>query len=399
MTSESDGEGAVTDPAPPALPTEPGDADTADIPAVPPAATQPASFAADPYDAARRTAPRTGPRWVAIVMAVLLAGALSVAGLYVAGVLDLATPTPRATAAGPATTSPPVPTTDPLDAAIEEALPSIVWVEAHPDLGQAPAATATGYLARPGHVVVPHHVVEGAAAVTVVLDDGVRHTATVVGTDRLTNVAVLAIDTATAPLEAGTAGGGRDVRAVARSGDLEAQVTPAGIVAEGIRLDLDDGRRLYGLTEVDTALAAGAVLIDESGHVIGIATGLGGDAAASVIPVTLIQSVIDDLIGLGEVPYAYLGMQTETHLALDAEGRLEPIGAEIFSFSVDSAIERTGVRIGDVVVAIDGRPVTTAEELVAAVRSRRAGEAATIVVVRDGLEITVTMTYDRHPDS
>lgn len=399
MTSESDGEGAVTDPPPPALPTEPGDADTADIPAVPPAATQPASFAADPYDAARTGAPREGPRWVTIVMAILLAGALAVAGLYVAGVLDLTTPAPPATAAGPATTPAPVPTTAPLDAAMGEALASIVWVEAHPDLGQPPTATATGYLARAGHAVVPHHVVEGAAAMTVVLDDGVRHTATVVGIDRLTNLAVLAIDTVNAPLEAGAAGTGQSILAVARTSDLETQITDVAIVTEGIRLDLDDGRRLYGLAAVDAPLAAGAVLVNESGQTVGIATGLDGDAAASVIPAALIESVIDDLIDLGEVPYAYLGMQAQTHLALDAEGRREPNGAEIFSFSVDSAVERTGVRLGDVVVAIDGRSVTTAEELVAAVRTKRAGDAATIVVLRDGLEITVTMTYDRHPDS
>ncbi|NLF04644.1 MAG: PDZ domain-containing protein [Actinomycetales bacterium] len=264
-----------------------------------------------------------------------------------------------------------------------------------------------------GLVLTNNHVVEGAqqGSIDVVLADGRVIAAEIVGTDETTDLAVLRLTDPPSDLVAATLGDsdslrvGQGVMAVGNPLGLAGTVT-TGIVSALDRPTVTEGSTEAVVTnaiQVDAAVNpgnSGGPLFDAAGRVVGInssiATLSGGAGSGSIglgfaIPVNLAKQVAEQLVATGTVSHAFLGVNLADGTAV-VDG-VERQGAVVGQVVPDSPAQAAGVQDGDVITAIDGKPVASAESLTGYVRARTVGQSSTLTVVRDGaaLELTVTL--------
>jgi len=263
-----------------------------------------------------------------------------------------------------------------------------------------------------GLVLTNNHVIEGAeqGSIDVVLADGRVIAAQVVGADETTDLAVLRLTDPPSDLVAATLGDsdslrvGQPVMAVGNPLGLAGTVT-TGIVSALDRPTVTAGSREAVVTnaiQVDAAVNpgnSGGPLFDAAGRVIGInssiATLSGGARSGSIglgfaIPVNLAKQVADQLVESGTVRHAFLGVSLADGTA--EVGGVERRGAVVGQVVPASPAQRADVREGDVITAIDGKPVASAESLTGYVRARTVGQQSTLTIVRDGAEVEVTVT-------
>ena len=262
-----------------------------------------------------------------------------------------------------------------------------------------------------GHVVTNAHVVDGAREVEVQLHDGSLHAASIVGLDPRTDVAVLRID---AP----------GLLPARRSADLPAQgdlVFAFGSPFE-FRFSMSSGivsglGRSAGLAEVeyesfiqvDAAINpgnSGGPLTDIRGQVIGmntaIATGRGATAGGGqfagiglAIPMAIVENVVGQLIEHGAVSRGFLGVQVVDARRMRAGGprgsafdavraRFPGDAAVIAAVTRGSPAEAAGLRAGDVILAVGGRRIEVADEVLSEIGSRRPGSDLALEVWRAG---------------
>lgn len=323
-----------------------------------------------------------GPR---IVTAVALTSCLSV--LLTIGVVAALRPSagePVASGSGSGPAAEPAEPAEPDVADLTSKLrPAIAKVIVRSAAGES--SWASGVLMRSdGLVLTSHHVVDGAAAVRVVLDDGRDLVARIVGGDPDTDVAVLDLDGdgfPTAPLASG---------AVARVGD------PAVTIGAGpqVRVSMVSamhqdagagGHRFLDVMRTDRAVepgCAGGAVVDRDGNVIGIAV-----AEDLATPIDVARSVATQLLDRGKVVRGWLGIDGETH----------EDGAVVRSVKGGSPAERAGLLAGDVIVAIDGAAVASMSAIVVKVRSLAPGASVTLRVERDGTRRDVPVTLAERP--
>jgi S1-C subfamily serine protease len=326
-------------------------------------------------------APGGGPR---MVTAVALTSCLSV--LLTIGVVAALRPSagePVASGSGSAT-EPEAPAEPDVADLTSKLRPAIAKVVVRSAAGES--SWGSGVLMRSdGLVLTSHHVVDGAAAVRVILDDGRDLVARIVGGDPDTDVAVLDLDGddfPTAPLASGDA--------VARVGD------PAVTIGAGpqVRVSMVSamhqdagagGHRFLDVMRTDRAVepgCSGGAVVDRDGNVIGIAV-----AEDLATPIDVARSVATQLLGSGKVVRGWLGIDGETH----------EDGAIVRSVKGDSPAERAGLLAGDVIVAIDGAAVASMSAVVVRVRSLAPGAAVTLRVERDGTRLDVPVTLAEKP--
>ncbi len=292
-----------------------------------------------------------------------------------------------------------------------QALPSIVRVEV---INSATlVGTGSGVVFRQdGYIITNNHVVDDADNVRVVFFDGRSYQASVVGTDPLTDLAVLQIEVSGLPSVAFATADSVTIGdlAVAVGSPLGLQGGPtvtSGIVsALGRDLQVSSSTRLFGLLQTDAPInrgSSGGALLDGSGDLIGITTALaasdvGAEGLGFAVPVGVVAEIVDDLIADGDVAHAYLGIRGEDAMESIADGAIVPVGALITSLANDSAIGSAGASTGDVITGVDGAPIRTMTELVALMRTYRAGETISVTIDRDGDELQIEMVLDRRPE-
>src|SRR5690606_23741730 len=172
-------------------------------------------------------------------------------------------------------------------------------------------------------------------------------------------------------------------------------VTSGILSAKGRSLQVTADTILYGLLQTDAPItrgSSGGALLDEEAKLIGITTAIGvSDVGAEglgfAVPVDLAVSVADDLIADGEVRHALLGITGET-VTEDRNGASVPLGVGVESLSPASAYGEAGGERGDVIVSIDGEPVTSIQNLIARLRMRRAGDEISVTALRDDEQLT-----------
>lgn len=295
-------------------------------------------------------------------------------------------------------------------AVAEAALPSIVSVEVESSLG---GGSGSGVVYREdGYILTNDHVITGAATIRVVFADGVSYPAELIGTDPLTDLAVLLVKRPdlTAILIGATDRlhiGDGAVAVGNPLGLLGGPSVTSGVISAFARtLEVETGDVLYGLIQTDAPItrgSSGGALLDSSARLIGITTAIGvSDVGAEglgfAIPVELVTSVADDLIEDGRVLHAYLGIEG-MNVSEVTEGEASiPVGTAITGFAESSAAEAAGARIDDVVIAIDGQPVTTLDGLIAYLRLRRAEQTAVLTMLRNGKNIEIDVELGRYPE-
>jgi putative serine protease PepD len=348
---------------------------------------------------------------IGLIGGALVGTGVTLAVLGFAGVFE--EPTPPTQPPAPTLTLPP-PTTVPNISLVtgsaadvaQRAIPSIVAVEVSTLLGEA-AGSGVVY-SSDGYLITNHHVIDGASEVAVVFADGGRWPAEIVGSDRLTDIAVLRIERKDlTPIDIGTSAQlaiGQSAVAVGNPLALEGgpSVT-AGIVSALDRsLTLEAGTMLYGLVQTDAPItrgSSGGALLDASSRLIGITTAIavsdvGAEGLGFAIPIDLVIGVANDLIGNGEVNHALLGISGRTALA-EQEGAQYPVGVIVDDLLNDSAYEAAGGQINDVITALDGKPVTTLDRLLTLLRSHRAGQSVDVAVTRADQELALAVTLGK----
>ena len=346
-----------------------------------------------------------------IVGGVLLGTGLTFAILGAVGVFEEPTPPtlppPPTLTIPPPSASPPTigdqPTAADLAAAV---IPSTVAVEVNSFILEGSGSGVV--FGTDGHVVTNHHVVDGASSVAVVFSDGARFEAEIVGSDPLTDLAVLKV---TRQDITSIALGNSDSlmigeRAIAVGNPLGLRGGPtvtSGIVSALNRsLQPQNSATLYGLVQTDAPIApgsSGGALVDGAGRLIGITTAIavsevGPEGLGFAVPVDLVVGVVNDLIIAGEVRHALLGINGRTESASDGPAAF-PVGVLVEDLASGSAYESAGGQVNDVIVAIDDHQVKTFEGLLARLRRMRAGQVADLRILRADGEAVLSVTLGR----
>ncbi len=257
-----------------------------------------------------------------------------------------------------------------------------------------------------GYIVTNNHVIEDATNVEVVMNDNQRYYAKIVGTDPSTDLALLKIKAKELPfIRYGNSDGigpGEWVLAIGNPFDLNSTVT-AGIVSAkarniGILRDRNN-LQVESFIQTDAAVNpgnSGGALVNLKGELIGIntaiATATGQYSGYSfAIPVSLVKKVMDDLLEFGQVQRGLLGIQI-SDVDANVSDRLSlnvNRGVLVNRVSRGGAAEESGIQQGDVITAIDSRPVNTVSELQEWVARNRPGKEISVTYVRGTENVTV----------
>jgi S1-C subfamily serine protease len=339
---------------------------------------------------------------------VLLGTGVTLAVLGFTGVFE--EPTPPTNPPPPVLTLPPPTSTPPVvvesgnaTEVAQRAIPSIVAVEVPSAFG---LGGGSGVVYSPdGYIITNHHVVTGAEDMMVVFADGGRWAAEVIGSDPLTDIAVLRVGRVDlTPIDIGSSAGLTiGERAVAVGNPLALEGGPSvtyGIVSALNRtLEVQTGTTLYGLIQTDAPItrgSSGGALLDNDARLVGITTAIavsdvGAEGLGFAIPIDMAIGVANDLIESGVVNHALLGIQGRTVFA-EQEGAEYPVGVLVTDVSAASAYEEAGGQVNDVITDLDGVPITTMDTLLTILRSRRAGEDVTVAVTRSDSSVDLTIS-------
>src|SRR5882724_3110742 len=259
-----------------------------------------------------------------------------------------------------------------------------------------------------GYIVTNRHVVEKADRIRVKLDDdppGVLHDAKVIGTDTETDLAVIKIDVSRALPTAKLGNSdsmqvGDWVLAVGSPFGLQATVT-AGIVSAKGR-NIVPGRQFQSFIQTDAAINpgnSGGPLVNMAGEVIGINTAILTDTNAYAgvgfaLPSNTVANVYNQLIGPEHrVSRGSIGIEFNAQ-ENPAIARVYGVnsGVTISNVVAGSPAEQAGLKVGDTITSVDGRPVKNGDELVGDIASRKPGAKVTLGVIRNGKKQDITVT-------
>jgi serine protease Do len=258
-----------------------------------------------------------------------------------------------------------------------------------------------------GYILTNYHVVEDADRVEVTLADENRdHRAEVVGTDPVTDLALLKIDVdqrlPTIPLgDSDKVRVGEWVVAIGNPLAWDHTVTVGVISAKGRRL-FGGGRdsSFDDFIQTDAAINfgnSGGPLLNLYGEAIGINTAISrtGQGIGFTIPINMAKEIVDQLKEHGRVSRGYLGIEIQDIGAMEPEqrewfGLQEEQGAFVNRVTPGFPAEVAGVKKGDAVIAVDGKPIESSSELISQITARSPGETADLTVLRNGEKIQLT---------
>jgi serine protease Do len=265
-------------------------------------------------------------------------------------------------------------------------------------------AQGSGFIVSPdGLILTNAHVVDGAKEVTVKLIDHREFKAKVLGFDKTSDIAVLKIEAKGLPTvrlgNSDKLGVGDYVLAIGAPFGLEETAT-AGIVSATGRSLPGDGAVPF--IQTDAAVNpgnSGGPLFDASGAVVGINsqiyTNSGGYQGVSfAIPINLAQGIEQQIVKTGKAEHGRLGIQIQNvNQSLAESFKLNsPAGALVAQVEPDSAAARAGIKAGDVIQKYNGNPIGDAGQLSVQVNATAPGEKATLDIVRDGKQMSLTAT-------
>jgi len=254
-----------------------------------------------------------------------------------------------------------------------------------------------------GYIVTNQHVIADASEITVILNTGDEYTATIIGSDSKSDLAVLKIDAK--GLTAAVLGDSSQVEvgdlAVAIGNplgqELAGSVTAGVISALNRKMTVDN--RSYTLLQTDAAINpgnSGGALVNQYGEVIGInsikmsVTGVEGIGFA--IAISEAKPIIDDLMNEG-----YVSGRSLIGVILTESKN----GLTVYSVTPGSGAEKAGIKEGDLIVKAEGQVVTTSEAINKIRDTKKPGEYITLTVIRNGelTDIKVQLTEDKQQDN
>jgi 2-alkenal reductase len=376
-----------------------------------------------------------GTRGVTIVAvgALFLVCVLGLTAVNLAGDMLDDGPEPTATAGsragrndpfsvGPAAAYPflaaPSPAGTPMPAAtvVEEVSKAVVTVVTQQEVSRGVAETGRGtgfIIAEDGYVVTNQHVVEGGDRFEVIMADGRPRQAELIGADPISDLAILLIeDEVPTTVKLGDSGlleVGQPVLAIGSPLGTFTNTVTRGIVS-GLGRTIPGEWRYANLVQHDAAINpgnSGGPLFNLAGEVVGVNT-LGiaetadGDAAQGIffaIPANTVREIAALLIRDGRVVYPYFGVELEPITPSLAAQLDLPVSEGIYIVSVrdETPAAEAGIRPGDIILAIDDRPITPTDPFVDVLFNYSPGETVTATVLRRGEEREIEVVLGERP--
>ena len=342
-------------------------------------------------------APSRRSPWLIGLLALLLVIGSSVATYLVTTGLDDASPIEGESSNEP---SPLEPGEEPVADAAAVILPSVVQIQ----VGEGPGSgVGSGVIYdSEGLILTAAHVVQDNDTVVVRFADGEEVEGTVLGGTTGADVAVVQVDRTGLPAADlaldEDAQVGQMAIALGSPWGLQGTVT-AGIIS-AVDQAIPSGGSARAVLQTDAAINpgnSGGPLVDREGRVIGINVSIfslsgANDGVGFAVPIDVAHDIAERVVAGEEIQTAFLGVI----LAGVESGQA---GAVISEVTADSAADEAGLEADDLVISIDGATVQSPADLAAQVQTHQPGSTIDLVVVRDGEEMTLTVTLGERPDN
>ena len=308
--------------------------------------------------------------------------------------------------AGPSTTAAPSSgvlesLSNDLAGAVERAGQSVVAIHARRRI------PASGIHWRPGIIVAAHHTIQREDDITISLADGTSVAATLAGRDPTTDLAVLKVAEAKVPVAAfADASGVRVGALVLALGRPGSAVTASlGVISTvGGEWRTWHGGMIDRFVRLDVSIYdgfSGGPLIDAGGRVLGLNTSGLSRGAALAIPVSTVNRVVEQLVKSGRVSRGYLGLGMQSvRLPAALVERLSlpnDVGLMVVSAEPGGPGDRAGILIGDVLIAVDDKPVTEPGDVLSVLGGDQIGKSMATRIIRGGEPKTVSITIGERP--
>lgn len=293
----------------------------------------------------------------------------------------------------------------------ERVRPAIAKLSVSTDEGEA---SGSGVVFREdGHILTNQHVVRGARKVVVEMADGKTYPAQIIGSDSVTDVAVVKIEGHFAGAVLGTAKALKvGQQAIAIGSPLGLAGGPSlsvGVIsAIGREVGSKDGSNLYDMIQTDAPIApgsSGGALLDSTGAVIGITTAIavdptvGAEGLGFATPVDIARDVAEQIITTGQVHHVWLGIEG-TDLDRTTADRLGIDGGVLVRTVRDKGpAALAGLKDRDVIVSVDGKRVTSMGELIVVLRAKRPGDSVSLSYLRDTSRRAASAKLTERPQS
>jgi putative serine protease PepD len=253
-----------------------------------------------------------------------------------------------------------------------------------------------------GHIVTNDHVVDGATSIKVRFWDGKTYSATTVGTDRSTDLAVIKVDAPSSELHPLAVGDstqlqvGDGVVAIGSPFGLEETVTSGIVSALHRAIQGQTNFTINDSIQTDAAINhgnSGGPLLNTQGQVVGVNAQIKSDSGGNEgvgfsIPSATVKTVASQLIATGKATHAYLGV------AIDSTAS----SARLASVKSGGAAQKAGLKTGDVITAVDGNAIASGDDLSRAIDAHKPGQQITVTYTRGGSDHTVTVTLGTRPN-
>lgn len=261
-----------------------------------------------------------------------------------------------------------------------------------------------------GYIVTNCHVVNGASQVTVQLYDGRTLPAVIAGADQRSDIAILKVAAeGLIPIELGDSEEvkvGQMVFAVGNPFGLQETVTQGIISAKGRRTASEATHDFFQTSTTINPGNSGGPLIDIHGRVIGINNFIisrsgGSEGIGFAIPSNVARRIYEQIIHQGRVIHPWLGVVLRPISAGLARqiGLPDNRGALVAATMQGSPAERYGLRAGDVITALNGKPVADCKDLRNRISEVSAGQTASFAIIRDGRSQQIDVVLEEEPSA
>ena len=270
----------------------------------------------------------------------------------------------------------------------------------------APTGTGSGFVFTPdGFLLTNSHVVEGATRIRASFSDGSSYDAHRVGSDPDTDLAVLRVHgTFSAPAQLGDSSRLRPGQVVVAIGNplgFSSTVTSGIVSALGRTMRSQSGRLIDAVIQTDAALnpgSSGGPLVDSRGSVVGINTAViaGAQGICFAIPVSTAHFVIPQLLGEGRVRRGWIGVSGQTIQLSRRRVQLSHLSAAsamlVTDVSANGPAYRAGIRARDIILSVGDSVVTGIDDMQRVLTSDCIERATRVTLLREGNQLTLTLT-------
>ena len=258
-----------------------------------------------------------------------------------------------------------------------------------------------------GYIVTNNHVIDGATKIEVTLNNNETYTATLVGTDPATDVALLKIEASGLPVipfgDSDKLRLGEWVIAIGSPYDLRSTITAGIVSAKGRSMPSNGEFKIESFIQTDAAVNpgnSGGALVDKAGNLVGINTAIISQTGSYTgysfaVPSNIVKKIAYDLMDFGRVNRAVLGismMPIDDKIAEELKLSSRN-GVYIGEVSKSGAADKAGIKAGDVLIAIDSTKITNPASVQEAVSRFSPGDNAVVTVLRDGKELRLDVTF------